>query len=437
MQSEHCDFRLDEVPAGADDHDVFDDGDEMQLLASEPAAAEPESLRFCRFGFDASALDAAEPGTSRGRVLVVDDDGAFAQTCARMLDASGYAVRVANDGWSAARLAAEQHFDAMVTDINLPDQNGIQVLQEIRRTDKDMPVILVTGCPDLDTARAAVEWGAISYLLKPVSAAQLDRELDRALHRRRTSSRMHIVEDQEKAQESASERFSRALGCLWMAFQPIVSWSQKSIVGYEALVRTNEPSLSTPLDLLKTAEDLKQIGLLGQRIRRHVASVMSACAHPSPMFVNLHALELLDESLFDPAAPLAAFAKQIHFEITQQIAVHDTRDFLARTRRLRSLGYKIAVCDVAGGSSGLGRLAVLEPDVVKLEMSLFRQIENVAVRRKLMRTVVNFCQEMNLPLIAEGVETEAERDSFAANGGDLMQGYLFARPDFPLPEPRF
>lgn len=437
MQSECCDFRLDEVPAGADDHDVVEDGSEMQLLACEATPAEPDALRFCRFGFDANALDAADPTSSRGRVLVVDDDGAFAQTCARMLDASGYAVRVANDGWSAARMAAEQHFDAIVTDINLPDSNGIQVLQDVRKTDKDMPVILVTGQPDLDTARAAVEWGAISYLLKPVSAAQLERELDRALHRRRTTSRMHIVEDQDKEQEGTSERFSRALGSLWMAFQPIVSWSQKSIVGYEALVRTNEPSLSTPLDLLKTAEDLKQIGLLGQRIRRHVASVMSACAHPSPMFVNLHALELLDESLYDPAAPLAAFAKQIHFEITQHTAVHDTRDFLARTRRLRSLGYKIAVCDVAGGSSGLGSLAVLEPDAVDFEMSLFRQIENVAASRKLMRTVVNFCQEMDVPLIAQGVETENERDTFAANGGDLMQGYLFARPDFPLPEPRF
>ena len=437
MQAEHCDFQLDEVPAGANDHDVIEDGGEMQLLAQESASAEPDSLRFCRFGFDANALDAADPGTSRGRVLVVDDDGAFAQTCARMLDASGYAVRVANDGWSAARMAAEQHFDAIVTDINLPDSNGIQVLQDVRKTDKDMPVILVTGQPDLDTARAAVEWGAISYLLKPVSAAQLERELDRALHRRRTTSRMHIVEDQDREQESTSERFSRALGGLWMAFQPIVSWSHKSIVGYEALVRTNEPSLSTPLELLKTAEDLKQIGLLGQRIRRHVASVMSACSHPSAMFVNLHALELLDENLYDPAAPLAAFAKQVHFEITQQAAVHDTRDFLARTRRLRSLGYKIAVSDVAGGYSGLGRLAVLEPDAVKLEMSLFREIGNVAVRRKLMRTVVTFCQEMDVPLIAEGVETASERDGFAANGGDLMQGFLFARPDFPLPEPRF
>jgi EAL domain-containing protein (putative c-di-GMP-specific phosphodiesterase class I) len=435
MQTRCCDFPLDEVSAGANDRDGIENGEETQLLPSEPSSAEPDSLRFSRFGVDPASPDTAEAGTSRGRVLVVDDDGAFALTCARMLDAFGYTVRVANDGQSATRMATEEHFDAVVTDINLPDQNGIQVLQEVRKTDTDMPIILVTGQPDLDTARAAVEWGAISYLLKPVSATQLEREIDRALHRRRTTSRMHIVEDQEKRQEGMSELFSRALAGLWMAFQPIVSWSHKSIVGYEALVRTNEPSLSSPLDLLKTAEDLKQIGLLGQRVRRHVASVMSACSYPSPMFVNLHSLELLDKSLYDPASPLAAFAEQIYFEITEQTAVDDTQEFLARTRRLRSLGYKIAVSDV--GASGLGNLALLEPDAVKLEMSLFRKIENVAVKRKLMRAVVTLCQEMDVPFIAEGVETEAERDDFAANGGDLMQGYLFARPDFPLPKPRF
>jgi FOG: EAL domain len=437
MQAESRDFHLDEVPASANDHDVIEDGEETQLLLPEPASEEPDSPRFRRFGVDATCLKAPEAGTSRGRVLVVDDDGAFALTCARMLEACGYAVRVANDGWSAIRMAAEEHFDAIVSDINLPDQNGIQVLQDIRKADKDMPIILVTGQPDLDSARAAVEWGAISYLLKPVSAAQLERELDRALHRRRTTSRMRIFEDNEKGQENASARFSRALGGLWMAFQPIVSWSRKSIVGYEALVRTNEPSLSSPLDLLKAAEDLKQIGLFGQRVRRQVASVMTGCSHRSTMFVNLHSLELLDKSLYDPASPLAAFAEQVCFEITERTAVDDTSDFLARTRRLRSLGYKIVVSDVAGGSSGLGNLALLEPDAVKIEMSLFREIESVEVKRKMMSGVATLCQELDVPLIAEGIESEAERDDFAAKGGDLMQGYLFARPDFPLPEPRF
>jgi EAL domain-containing protein (putative c-di-GMP-specific phosphodiesterase class I) len=437
MQADCCDFQLNEAPAGANDHDVIEDGEETQLLLSEPASDEPDFLRFRRFGVDATCLNAPEAGTSRGRVLVVDDDGAFALTCARMLNASGYAVRVANDGWSATRMAAEEHFDAIVSDINLPDSNGIQVLQDVRKADKDMPVILVTGQPDLDTARAAVELGAISYLLKPVSAAQLERELHRALHRRRTTSRMQIVADQEKRQEDLSERFSRALRGLWMAFQPIVSWSRKSIVGYEALVRTNEPSLSSPLDFLKAAEDLKQIGLFGQSVRRHVASVMTGCPHRSTMFVNLHSLELLDKSLYDPASPLAAFAEQVCFEITERTAVDDTSDFLARTRRLRSLGYKIVVSDVAGGSSGLGNLALLEPDAVKIEMSLFREIESVEVKRKMMRAVTTLCQELDVPLIAEGIESEAERDDFAAKGGDLMQGYLFARPDFPLPEPRF
>jgi EAL domain-containing protein (putative c-di-GMP-specific phosphodiesterase class I) len=437
MQAECCDFQLDEVPAGADDFEVIEDGEETQLLLSEPTSAEPDSLRFFRFGVDPVSLDAPEAGTSRGRVLVVDDDGAFALTCARMLDASGYAVRVANDGRSATRMAIEEHFDAIVTDINLPDQNGIQVLQDVRKTNSDMPVILVTGAPDLDTARAAVEWGAISYLLKPVSAAQLERELDRALHRRRTTSRMQIVEDQVKEQEDLSERFSQALRGLWMAFQPIVSWSHKSIVGYQAVMQSTEPSLPTPAALLNAAQELSQIGVLGQRVRSQVAAIMSSGCASQTIFVGLHPAELLDENLYDRCAPLAPFAKQICFEITQTPTRPQVPAFRACMKRLRALGYRIAIGDISAGQSGLGSLTLLEPDAVKLDMSVFRNTESLRVKRKLIGALVALCEDLGSPLIATGVDSEAERTIFTGFSGDLMQGGRFAEPAFPFPTPRF
>ena len=398
---------------------------------------QPESLRFSRFGVDAASLDALDAGTSRGRVLVVDDDGAFAQTCARMLDACGYAARIANDGRSATKLAIEEHFDAIVSDINLPDQNGIQVLQDIRRNDTDMPIILVTGNPDLDTARAAVEWGAISYLLKPVSAAQLERELDRALHRRRTTSQMHIVEDQKKEQESMSERFSRALAGLWMAFQPIVSWSRKSIVGYGAVMQSTESSLPTPADLLNAARELGQIGVLGQRVRSQVATIMGSGCPAETMFVGLQPAELLDQNLYDPCAPLAPFARQICFEITQKPTRAQVPEFRACMRRLRALGYRIAIGDISAGDSGLGSLALVEPDAVKLDMSVFRDTRSFRVKRKLIRAMVTLCGDLESSLIATSVDSEAERTLFTGFGGDLMQGLRFAEPAFPFPTPRF
>jgi EAL domain-containing protein (putative c-di-GMP-specific phosphodiesterase class I) len=266
---------------------------------------------------------------------------------------------------------------------------------------------------------------------------QLEGVIHRAVKARRTSRLLKIADEREQQQQNARERFARALGGLWMAFQPIVSWSSRAVVGYEALMRSTEATLSTPAELLQAAGDLNQIGLLGQHVRRKVASILAGCTPAPTMFVNLHPLELLDESLYDRLAPLSAFAHQVSFEVRERAALEDVPDFLAKVRRLRSLGYRVVVSDVAQGFSGLGSLALLEPDAVKLEMSLFRQIESASTRRKLLRALVGLCRDLQVPLIAERVETEPERDAFLAEGGDLLQGYLFARPEFPFPVPRF
>lgn len=417
--------------------DYFEDADEPQLLACDPVSASPDSVRFSRFGVDPSSPDPVAAGKARGRVLVVDDDGSFAITCARMLAASGYAVRVANDGQSAINLAEREHFDAMVTDINLPDQNGIQVMQGVRRNDPDMPILLVTGQPDLEIARAALEWDAINYLSKPVSAAQLEREIDRALHRRRTTTRMRVVDDQMEEAADASRRFSRALGGLWLGFQPVVSWSRKSVVGYQAIMQSTEASLSTPAGLLNAARELNQIGALGQCVRERVAALMTSDYCPDTMFVELRAAELFEEGLYDPRAPLAAFASQICFEINQAPTQAQVPEFRAHTARLRALGYRIAIGDIGAGDSGLASLALVEPDAVKLDMSVFRSTESLRVKRTLIRALVRLCEDLESSLIATGVDSEEERTLFTGFGGDLMQGLRFAEPAFPFPTPCF
>jgi EAL domain-containing protein (putative c-di-GMP-specific phosphodiesterase class I) len=433
MLAEQCVFGSDETSEAADGLDIREDLDETQLPMRELSLDDPESLRFFRFSVDATSSQATVAGASRGRVLVVDDDGSFALTCARMLDAFGYAVRVANDGRSAIELAAKEHFDAMVTDINLPDQNGIQIMQGVRRTDPDMPIILVTGRPDLEVARAALEWDAINYLTKPVSAMQLERELDRALRRRRTTTRMRIVEEQEKDQEDTNQRFTRALSGLWMGFQPVISWSRKNIVGYQAVMQSSEASLSTPATLLLAARELGQIGVLGQCVRTRVAALMSSDYPPGTMFVGLQPEELFDEELYDPRAPLAAFAQQICFEINQTPTQTQMPEFRAHMERLRALGYRIAIGDISAGDSGLGSLALVEPDVVKLDMSAFRATESLRVKRTVIRALVRLCEDLESSLIATGVDSEDERAIFTGFGGDLMQGLRFAEAGFPFP----
>ena len=412
---------------------VLEDDVEVNV---EPRADDENLLAlFDEFGEEKTAI--SNYASRRLHILVIDDDPSFAQTVTRFLEAAGHIVAIAEDGRTGIQMAADRRFDAVMSDINLPDGNGLQVVQEIRLRDATVPFVLVTGDPQLDTARAAVEVGALSYLCKPVSAMQLESVIERAFRARQTAEFVQVASQRGDELRETRERLDRAMSGLWMAFQPIVSWSSKGIAGYEALLRTTDPAIGSPSEMLKMAGDINQLVQLGQRIRRHVAAVMLARDTVPTVFVNLHALELLDEELYSSSSPLAAVAENVLFEITEQTALADKDDFARRMRRLRDMGYRIAVSDIAGAGSGLGSLAVLEPDAVKLEVSLLRQIENPKVRGKLMRAVVLLCEDLQIPVIAEGIESPAERAAFVAEGGDLMQGYLFAHPEFPFPTPNF
>jgi EAL domain-containing protein (putative c-di-GMP-specific phosphodiesterase class I) len=373
-------------------------------------------------------------------VLLVDDDAGFARSCARLLQEWGYAVEAVLVGAQALRRAREQRFDVVLSDINVPDMSGLQILRAIREHDRHLPVVLMTGGPDIESAREAVEYGAHSYLVKPISTTQLRDVLARAVRVHEEARReREIVESSQVKQREVIElqgRLDRALDGMWMAFQPIISWSTRTVVAYEALMRTTEPSMPSPLDILRAAESLNQVHTLGRRSRRRLAAILRDGLDLPGIFVNLHVLDLEDEDLFDPSAPLAAFAPRIHFEITERAALERVRDATERTARLRALGYRIAIDDLGEGYSGLTSFAQLEPEAVKLDMSLIRGIDGVPMKRKLVRAMATLCRELDARLIAEGVETEPERDTLLELGVDLLQGYLFARPAFPLPAPR-
>ena len=121
---------------------------------------------------------------------------------------------------------------------------------------------------------------------------------------------------------------------------------------------------------------------------------------------------------------------------TERAALDRIHELQQRVTRLRALGYRIAIDDLGAGYAGLTSFAQLEPEVVKVDMSLVRGIDSSAVKQKLVRSIIALCTELGIHLIAEGIETPAERDTLVTLGGDLCQGYLFARPDRGFPTPK-
>ncbi|HEY4116425.1 MAG TPA: EAL domain-containing protein, partial [Byssovorax sp.] len=153
-----------------------------------------------------------------------------------------------------------------------------------------------------------------------------------------------------------------------------------------------------------------------------------ALPEASLLFVNLHPQDLLDPELADPRAPLGRVADRVVLEISERAALDEVPQADARVSILRYMGYRFAIDDLGVGNSGIATFARCEPDFVKLDMSLVRDIELSEPRQRLVRGLVSLCEELRSTLIAEGVETDDEYKTFKGLGCDLMQGYLFARP---------
>ena len=368
--------------------------------------------------------------THLGRVLVVDDDPMMRRVCARVLGNEGWEVVVVDGGKAAIASVCDQvtPFDCVVSDVHMPEIDGFALIAAIRSHDDELPILLMTGDPSLDGAVRAIDTGAVSYLSKPFDHETLAAGVVRAARRHgvaRMRRRACFTIDNELHDTVA--RFDNALARSWMAFQPIVDVSKSRTYAYEALVRTDEPSLSRPDVLIATAERLGRIHDLGRTVRAAVAAAATAIPDDVLIFVNVHGLELTDEDLFGDHCALAPLAPRIVLEITERIGLDDVAG-PARVAMLRQRGYRIAVDDLGAGYSALGALATLEPEVVKLDMSLVRDIDRHPTKRRVVGAIATLCRELGSRVVAEGVETQAELRTVREAGIELVQGFLLARP---------
>ncbi len=380
------------------------------------------------------------PASGRsGTILLVDDEPEALRAFERMLRGSGNQVEAFVSARQAIKRVAEGGVQVVVSDISMPEMTGVELLRIIREHDPDLPVVLVTGLPAIDSATDAVEYGAFKYIVKPFepevlrSAVERARKLYRLARMKREALKLLGANAVSADRAGLEASFDSALQSLWMAFQPILRATDRSVFGYKALLRTEEPTLNRPDLVVDAAERLNSLPRLGRQVRLLAASAMREADPAATLFINLHPLDLADEQLFEELAPLTQMAKRVVLEVTERAAIEAVESVEWRVSKLRERGFRIAVDDLGAGYAGLSSFALLEPEIVKLDVSLLRDIDQSPVKQKLVASMTALCKDMGFLVVAEGIETRAERDCVVALGCDLLQGFLFARPGRPFP----
>jgi EAL domain-containing protein (putative c-di-GMP-specific phosphodiesterase class I) len=249
---------------------------------------------------------------------------------------------------------------------------------------------------------------------------------------RREPATRHEIRDRARL----GAMLDRALSSIWIAYQPIVTAATGSLFGYEALLRSDDPALTDPGSVLDAAEALGRVYAVGRAVRDKAPEPMQSVPPPALLFVNLHPSELADEALTAPFAPLTRIAERVVLEITERSSLALIDDIPFRVARLRELGFRIAIDDLGVGYSSLASFAQLEPEFVKLDISLVRDVHKHPMKQKLVRSMTALCKDVGITVVAEGIEVIEERDAIVELGCELLQGFLFAEPGRAFPEVR-
>ncbi|MBX3183545.1 MAG: EAL domain-containing protein [Polyangiaceae bacterium] len=362
------------------------------------------------------------------RVLVVDDERFIREVLADFLGMEGYLVRTAEDGAAASRELDRARYHVIITDLKMPNMGGLDLLREIKSKSPDAVTLVMTGFGTVETAIDAMKCGAFDYVLKPFKVEQVLALVRQGLQARREGARQNAERVKSDAKAELGARFERMMDTLWLAYHPIVHIGG-GVYGFEALMRSEEPSFPDPSSVLSAAEELGLLHRLGRQIRARAVEGFVHAPADAILFVNLHPADLTDPELYSQSAPLAAMAERVVLEVTERASLDKMSDVRERVAKLRALGYRVAIDDLGAGYAGLASFTKLEPEIVKLDMSLVRDVHLNVTQEKIIVAMMSLARELKARVVAEGVETEEERAKLASLGCDLLQGFLFARPE--------
>jgi EAL domain-containing protein (putative c-di-GMP-specific phosphodiesterase class I) len=319
---------------------------------------------------------------------------------------------------TTAEVLAERLLATCVEDFEIEGHRlklGLSIGVAVYPTDgTDAKTLMVNADAALYRAKAEVRGAALFF--KPEMGARLRLRCD-------------LQEDLRLAIER---------GELLLHYQPQMKMSGE-IIGFEALVRWQSPKrgLILPEAFIPVAEEGNLINLLGEWALREACREAASWLQPLTVAVNISPIQFrrgdLPRLVHSILLETGLAPSRLELEITESVMINDFSRAVSILRRLKSLGIKIAMDDFGTGYSSLSYLQSIGCDKIKIDRVFIQDLEHNHHSRAIVRAVIGLGQSLGLPILAEGVETEAQQAYLLREGCDEVQGYLTGKP-LPIAE---
>ncbi len=376
------------------------------------------------------------------RVLIADDETEVRAALAELISSEDdlELVGAAGDADEAIELAIAKTPDVALVDVKMPAGGGPRAAREICRTSPQTRVLALSAYEDKTTVMEMLRAGAVGYLVKGTAPEEIVASIGRAMRGQTAMSTevmgsvVHELSAQLRDQaltreqrQAAVDRIRRAVAGdgLQILFQPILDLRDRRVVGLEALARFSGPPNRSPELWFREAAGLglgEDLELTAIRMALGSLDCVPPDAH---LAVNTSHRTAMSPRLLDVLSQVDA--TRIVVEITEHEQADDYEAFRRSLEALRRRGVRVAIDDAGAGFS-LRHALALDPHILKLDISLTRDIDNDRARRALASALVRFAEEMDVTMIAEGIESDAELQELLGLGVTYGQGFLLGVP---------
>ncbi len=389
------------------------------------------------------------------KILVIEDEESVRENILDLLEAENYDTISAADGKIGLQLAFSEAPDLVLCDLMMPEVDGYSVLTALREqiVTATIPFIFLTARSARSDFRQGMDLGADDYLTKPFTRAELLNAIVSRLSKQAILKQYIKPNYETKAVSPEAQKLEMCLRHtleqrdfrqFQIYYQPIVDINSGKIIAAESLLRWQHPELGmvSPTQVIPLAESTGLIVPIGEWVLRsvckqtklwhdagfpflHIAVNLSVCELMQPKFSQKIIKFLLNNNLV---------ADRIGLELTESMIMQNVECALQNIQEVNSLGVQIAIDDFGTGYSSLLYLKQLPINTLKIDRYFIQNVASDLQKAAITTALIQMAHNLNIKVIAEGVETEQELEFLRTHECDAMQGFLFSRP---LPAPEF